>query len=587
MPPAGLSRSFSSLTKRLAAVGVAVVMAATGPQVAGAIRVELEGVDGDEEKNVEAFLSIYREREADNLSEGRVRRLHDLAPGQIEEALAPFGRYRVQVQGELSPAPDGGWVARYRIEPGPAIPVGEVNVRITGEGSAEPNPPEVQLKTGEPFTHAAYESAKSKLKAFARERGYLDARFVQSGVEIDLEAYRADVALELETGPRFYFGEIAFEQEQFDPAFLRKFVDVAPGDPFSDRALLGLQGALINTDYFSQVEVSPRAAEAVDQRVPVDVSLTPNKPNRYRFGLGYGTDTGVRGVFDWTRRYIGTQGHSAGVELLLSPAIQRLDAYYRIPLEEPRKEFAQFRASAERYDTDSRKGTLASLRAEHNTFFEKWQQILAVDFDYEVPDDDAASESEYYNLIPNAAWTWKVLDDPIFTRRGVRADFKVQGAYDGALSSSSFLQGYARVKAIHPPLDDTRLIARAELGATLADSITDIPTSRRFYAGGDNSVRGYAYEELSPELPNGEKTGGKHLAFASLEVDRRVTGNWFAAAFVDVGNAFNDFGEMDLKPSAGVGVRWLSPIGLIRFDVAKPLEDDGDVRIHLVIGPDL
>lgn len=577
-------RSPGSFPSRYPCLAAAVLLT-TATLASGAVQVELEGVGGDEAKNVEAFLSIYREREAEGLLESRVRRLHDLAPEQIQQALAPFGRYRVQVQGDLAPAPDGNWVARYRIEPGPQIPIGEVDVRITGEGSAEPNPPELALKTGEPFTHAAYESAKSKLKAFARERGYLDARFEQSGVEVDLETYRADVALQLETGPRFYFGDIRFEQEQFDPAFLHKFVDVSPGEPFSDRALLGLQGALINTDYFSQVEVHPRTAAIDDQRVPIDVSLTPNKPNRYRLGLGYGTDTGVRGIVDWTRRYIGTQGHSAGVELLLSPAIQRLDAFYRIPLEEPRREFAQFRASAERYDTDSRKGTLASLRAEHNTFFERWQQILAVDFDYEVPEEDL--DSEYYNLIPNAAWTWKVLDDPIFTRRGLRADFRIQGAYEGALSSSSFLQGYTRVKAIYPPLENTRLIARAELGATLADSVGDIPTSRRFYAGGDNSVRGYDYEQLSPELPDGTKTGGRHLAFGSLEIDHRVTGDWFAAAFVDAGNAFNDFGEMDLKPSAGVGVRWLSPIGLIRFDVAKPLEDDGDIRIHLVIGPDL
>jgi translocation and assembly module TamA len=571
--------------RRRPATGILVVVLLAPALAYAAVKVELTGVGGDEEKNVEAFLSIYRERDTEGLQESRVRRLHELAPQQIEEALAPFGRYRVQVQGELTPAADGSWVAKYRIDPGPQIPIGTVDLRITGDGGAEPSPPQVGLKTGEPFTHAAYESAKSKLKGFARERGYLDARFERSSVEIDLEAYRADVDLELASGPRFYFGEISFQQELFDPAFLRKFVDVSPGEPFSDNALLGLQSALINTDYFSEVEVHPRAGDAVDQRVPVDVSLTPNKPNRYRLGLGYGTDTGVRGTFDWTRRYIGEQGHSAGVELMLSPAIQRLDGFYRLPLENPRKEFVQFRATAERYDTDARKGTLASLRAEHNTFFDRWQQILAVDYDYEVPQDDL--ESEYYNLIPNAAWTWKVLDDPIFTRSGVRADFKIQGSYAGLLSSSSFLQGYTRVKAIYPPLDDTRLIARAELGATLADSVADIPTSRRFYAGGDNSVRGYGYEELSPTLPDGQKTGGKNLVFASLEADRRVTGTWFAAAFVDAGNAFNDFGQMDIKPSAGVGVRWLSPIGLIRFDVAKPLQDDGGVHIHLVIGPDL
>ncbi len=567
----------------VAGLPIALLLAAVA--VEAAVKVQLEGVDGDQTKNVEAFLSIYRERDAESLTEGRVQRLHERAPEQIKEALAPFGLYRVSVESELTPAADGNWVAKYRITPGSPIPLGKLDVRVTGEGSAEPDQPDLGLKSGEPFTHAAYEAAKAKLKGFARERGYLDARFAQSRVEVDLDAYRADVTIVLETGPRFYFGEISFEQEGFDPAFLRKFVDVSPGEPFSDKALLGLQGALINTDYFSNVEVHPRLAETADQRVPVDVNLTRSKANRYRFGLGYGTDTGVRGTVDWTRRYIGEQGHSAGVELLLSPALQRLDAYYRIPLENPRKEFAQFRASGERYDTDSRKGTLASLRAEHNTFFDKWQQILAVDYDYEVPEDDL--ESEYYNLMPNAAWTWKVLDDPIFTRSGVRVDFKVQGSYEGLLSSSSFLQGYTRVKAIYPPLENTRLIARAELGASLADTVGDIPTSRRFYAGGDNSVRGYAYEELSPEDADGKKTGGKHLVFGSLEVDHRVTGDWFGAAFVDAGNAFNDFGNMDLKPSAGVGVRWLSPVGLIRFDIAKPLQDDGDIRIHLVIGPDL
>jgi translocation and assembly module TamA len=572
------------LRRRLAA-GLPAVLLLAASAVGGAIQVKLEGLDGDQKKNVEAFLSIYRERDTENLTEGRVKRLHERAPAQIKEALAPFGLYRVDVQDTLAPTPDGNWVATYRIAPGAQIPLGRVDVRVTGEGASEPDRPDLGLAPGAPFTHGTYEGAKSKLKGFARERGYLDARFVQSRVEVDLDAYRADVTIELETGPRFYFGEISFEQEGFDPAFLQKFVDVSPGEPFSDKALLGLQGALINTDYFSNVEVHPRLADTADQRVPIDVDLTRNKPNRYRLGLGYGTDTGVRAIFDWTRRYIGEQGHSAGVEALLSPAIQRLDAYYRIPLENPRKEFAQFRASGERYDTDSRKGTLASLRAEHNTFFDQWQQILAVDYDYEVPEDDL--ESEYYNLIPNAAWTWKVLDDPIFTRSGVRVDFKLQGSYEGLLSSSSFLQGYTRVKAIYPPLEDTRLIARAELGASLADTVGDIPTSRRFYAGGDNSVRGYAFEELSPEDANGKKTGGKHLMFGSLEVDHRVTGDWFGAVFVDAGNAFNDFGDMDLKPSAGVGVRWLSPVGLIRFDVAKPLQDDGDIRIHLVIGPDL
>ncbi len=558
----------------------------TGAAVAD-IDVTIEGLSGDEEDNVEAFLGIWQERDKKDLLDSRVERLHERAPDEIREALAPFGRYRVEVDAELTRTADGQWVARYKVDPGPVVPLGRVDVRITGDGAGESGRPTLGLESGKPLSHAEYEAAKSKLKAFARERGYLDARYEQSGVEVDVEAYRADVALHLESGPRYYFGEVRFDQDQFDPEFLRRFVDVQPGQTFRDADLLRLQGGLVNTDYFSLVEVHPRVEQAgTDRQVPIDVKLVPSPPNRYRFGVGFGTDTGPRMSVDWTRRYIGREGHSANAELVLSTAIQRLDAGYRIPLGDPRKEFVAFRAIAERYDTDSRKGAVFSIRGEHNTFDGDWQRILSVDYEYESPEE--TFEGDYYNLIPGATWIWKTLDNAIFTKSGARVDLRVIGAYEGLLSSSTFLQGYARGKAIYAPLDETRLILRGELGASAADSVLDIPPSRRFYAGGDNSVRGYGYEELTPVDADGKKTGGRYLTTASVEVDHRVKGDWFAAAFYDAGNAFDEPGDMDLKHAVGIGARWLSPVGLVRLDIAKGLDPDADpFRIHLVIGPDL
>jgi translocation and assembly module TamA len=557
-----------------------------------AIKVELEGVDGDERKNIEAFLSIQRERDEKDLSEARVHRLHERAPDEIREALSPFGLYRVQVEGELAGQPDGSWRARYRIDPGPPVSVGTLDVQVTGEGGSATDLPTLDLAPGQPFTHEAWETAKGALKRYARERGYLDARFTEANVEVDPEANRADVRLHMDTGPRFYFGDIRFVQSEgqdFAPAFLQRFVDVAPGTPFTDEALLGLQGALMNTDYFSQVEIQPRLDEVVEQRLPVEVRVERNPPNRYRIGFGFATDTGPRMIFDWTRRYIGREGNSADAQLLVSQAIQRLEAGYKIPLGDPRREYASLRASIEHYDTDARKGSVATIRADHNAFDGEWQRILAVDYEYEKPDDAAAdSANEYYNLIPNATWIWKHLDNPIYTRNGARVDFKLLGAYEGLLSSSTFLQGYVRAKAIHSPAEEWRLIARGEVGATWADSVFDIPPSRRFYAGGDNSVRGWAYEDLSPEDADGEKIGGRNLLTASLEAERHVTGKWWAAAFVDAGNAFDDWGDPGIVSSAGVGVRWLTPVGLLRLDVAVPLDDAPDsFRIHLVFGPDL
>jgi translocation and assembly module TamA len=562
-------------------------------EASATLQVELEGVDGDERKNVEAFLTIQRERDEQDLGEGRIRRLHERAPEEIREALAPFGRYRVQVEGELAGPQDGVWRAHYRIDPGPPVAIGTVDVRIVGEGGADAGVPTVELAPGQPFTHAAWEAAKGALKRYAREQGYLDARLTEAQVDVDPEANRADVRLHMDTGPRFYFGDIRFVQgegQDFEPAFLQRFVDVAPGTPFTDEALLGLQGALMNTDYFSQVEIQPRPDEVADHRLPVEVRVERNPPNRYRIGVGYATDTGPRMIFDWTRRYLGREGHSADAQLLVSPAIQRLEAGYRIPLGDPRREYASLRANIEHYDTDARKGSVATVRADHNGLDGNWQRILAVDYEYEKPDDAGTTESasEYYNLIPNATWIWKRLDDPIYTRNGARVDLKLLGAYEGLLSSSTFLQGYVRAKAIHSPAEAWRLIARGEVGATWADSVFDIPPSRRFYAGGDNSVRGWAYEDLSPEDAEGEKIGGRNVLTASLEAERHVTGKWWAAAFVDAGNAFDDWGDPGIVSSAGVGVRWLTPVGPLRLDVAVPLDDAPDsFRIHLVFGPDL
>jgi len=109
----------------------------------------------------------------------------------------------------------------------------------------------------------------------------------------------------------------------------------------------------------------------------------------------------------------------------------------------------------------------------------------------------------------------------------------------------------------------------------------------RFFAGGDNSVRGYDFETIGPVDADGNVTGGNNLAVFSLEYDRLISKSWSLAAFVDTGSAFNDF-DVDFKTGAGVGIRWYSPLGPIRVDVAHPLgESDRSTRLHITLGPDL
>jgi translocation and assembly module TamA len=134
--------------------------------------------------------------------------------------------------------------------------------------------------------------------------------------------------------------------------------------------------------------------------------------------------------------------------------------------------------------------------------------------------------------------------------------------------------------------DNHRFIGRLNVGAIETDDFKNVPTSLRFFAGGDNSVRGYSYESLSPKDARGRLIGGQQRFVASVEAQRRITGKWWLASFVDTGDAFTSWWPEELNTGAGLGVRWISPVGPIRFDVAHPFDNDDAYRIHFAIGPE-
>jgi len=156
------------------------------------------------------------------------------------------------------------------------------------------------------------------------------------------------------------------------------------------------------------------------------------------------------------------------------------------------------------------------------------------------------------------------------------------------VSDISFLQGDLRGKLILPLLGG-RFITRADLGGSIAADFQELPVSQRFFAGGDFSVRGYAYNSLGPTNASGEVVGGKHLIVGSAEYDHYFgqKKRFGVALFIDAGNAF-DFSQFDLFTGAGAGVRWRFPFGLLRIDGAQALDDpDHPWRLHISLGPDL
>lgn len=563
--------------------------------------VKVTGLQGQEQANVLALLSIHQERGEPDLGPARIEALHRLAPGQIRDALAPFGLYRVEVVDRLDrPSdPNGTWVATYEVTPGPAVRIGVVDFVITGEGADDPTfPASFPMQVGDVLLHSAYESAKADLRFRASSAGYLGYELLRHRVLIDMVAYEAIIELHMDTGPRHYIGALEFEQDLLNDAFIRRFVDFEPGVVYNPDLLLGLQSRLLGTEYFSDVEIVPQLdPEGEETTVPIKVVAKRNLPNKYRVGLGIATDTGPRFSADWRRRYVNQWGHKFRTELQLSPSLSQWNLDYRIPIQDPTRDYIVIKPQSAYYDLANKQGWLHTVQVAHSTLTERgWRRTAGVDFSYEDFEVGAGQSGTFTGLVPNIAWSKTVADDPINTNRGYRLRYGVQGTAEGVLADTSFLSATMQLKWIRRFAEDYRIITRTDLGATLSSNLDDLPVSKRFFAGGDNSVRGWGYEALGPIDPlTDEVLGGRYLAVGSLELERRIKGPWSAAVFTDFGNAFDPDYEQEYAQSVGLGVRWASPIGPVRLDLAFDVtgtDDDRDsgmppARLHFVIGPDL
>lgn len=552
------------------------------------LKVEVDGVRRELERNIRSVLSLEK-LDKDELNEERIRRLHAGATEEIQEALQPFGYYRPVVRGELRQEGDQ-WIAHYEVDAGPAIKVESVDLQLTGDGRDDPQFQAIvndfPVKQGDDLFHPAYEEGKQALTELAATEGYLDAEFEESQVRVDLQRYRADVILHYATGPRYRFGDVRFNQSVLDPDLLTGYVTFKKGEPLDVNKILQLQNALSDSVYWSRVEVVTRQEEAQGLEVPIVVDLVPAKTMRFSGGLGYGTDTGPRARGAWELRRINRRGHRGETEIQASEIAQSFKTSYFIPGPYPRTDVLSFNLGYQREDTDTSLSETGLIGTQLTQSHGGWRETYSLTYqreDFEVGLDNGISNL----LVPGASAERVKADDRIDTTNGYRLRVALQGAEGSVLSDSSFLQGDVQAKAIRTFGTSNRLIGRLEVGYTATDEFRELPPRFRFFAGGDQSVRGFAYQALGREDEAGNIIGGESLMVGSIEYERRFLEKWGAAVFYDTGNASKSFGG-ELARGAGVGLRWRSPIGPIRADVAWGLSEEGrPIRFHLNIGPDL
>ncbi|MEE4378323.1 MAG: autotransporter assembly complex family protein [Candidatus Competibacteraceae bacterium] len=554
------------------------------------VTVIVEGLEGELLTNALAFMDINEFNGKPAPVESRVRWLHQRAPDEIRQALQPFGYYQPAIEDSLE-LEDSEWVARYRVKQGPPLLIDNVDVQVLGEGADDlayqRRLNKLPFVKDQILIQPRYEAFKQDLQWVATERGYFDAKMAVSEIRVRLEDNKADIKLHFDTGKRYQFGQVHFPDDAFAPEFLRRYLDFQPGDPYNAARLLDLQSDLVSSDYFDQVEVDAPLENAEDYTVPIDVQLIPRKARKYSFGLGYGTDTGVRGKAGVDGRHFNRWGHHYRAELVASQIRYSLGGEYIIPGADPRTDQYSFRASLAAEDSDTKDTQTARIGVSKKKQYETWLSILSLEYLWEQFSFDGSDEETTALLMPSINLSRVSAQDRLFVKRGNRLGLLLRGSYEQLLSDISFVQGALQTKWIWPIGEKGRLVTRADLGSTWASDFDRLPATLRFYAGGDNSVRGYSLDSIGPRDDDDNVVGGKHLLVGSLEYQYYFLDKWGIAAFVDTGDAF-DTETPEFKTGVGLGLRWLSPVGPIRVDLASGLDEPGDtVRLHLNIGPDL
>jgi len=584
-------RRMSRLPALALAILAILAVLATGRAArchAASLDIDLEGIDGELRRNVVARLAVD-DRKKDGLTEAEIRDLHAGAEQAITAALQPFGYYRPFITSQLDHE-GTRWKARYEINPGTPLRVDSLDVRVLGEGAADPRfeavVAEFPLRRGDVLNHSLYELGKSRLQLVAINGGYLDARFEASEISIDLERYSAAIRVHYATGPSYRFGPVTFEQDVVDPELLKGYVKFERGDPLDFDKLIELEQTLGNSPYFSRIEVRPRRDLAVGNEVPIVVDLVPSKPGKYTFGAGYGTDNGAHTRAIAELRRLNRRGHRGEVDGSVSTTVQSLTANYSIPWPYPRTDVVTLTTGYTIENIENTEERTAFIGAGLSRLWAGWQMNYGIQFRrerFKVGLDGANSSF----LVPAASWTNLVTNDPIDPTNGRRLIFSASGAHENVLSAASYLRLEGHARWLRAFGEHHRLLGRAETGHTWTSAFHDLPPSARFFAGGAQSVRGFGFHTLGPRDAAGNVTGGPVLAEISFEYEYRFLERFGVATFYDMGNAMNSY-RQPLERGTGAGLRWHSPIGLVRVDLGIPLT--GDRRrpeFHLAIGPAL
>ncbi|QGX63669.1 autotransporter assembly complex protein TamA [Alteromonas mediterranea] len=518
----------------------------------------------------------------------------------VATALQPYGYYN----SETNVVIDDGDKVTVNVSLNAPLTINKVTREIIGAGREDKAFRErfnaLKLKEGDVLNQTIYESFKSSMFNYALSNGYFDFYWQATRLDLVRGAKQANVLLIAQSGPQYQFGELKIVGEDKAKAIISRLKPFETGDAYSSAVLSDFNRRLNQSGYFNRVIARPVVSDAEGLRVPVEVSLQHRPTDAFNVSLGAATDTGPRVRLGWERPWVNDKGHSVSSDIFISEPEQSVTADYRIPMKNITRDYASIEAGYQfiEYANTSFESETLSLSA--HRYWQKndspWQHDGSITYLRETYDQGELNTNTTSLVLPGYSLTYRNKDSELNISNGSYIQMLAQYGKEGFGSDIDFAKAVVEATLIRTFNDVHRISLRGEAGAIKTNSFDEVPTSLRFYAGGDQSVRGFDYREISPtadviDPETGElvtdSIGGKYLLTTSVEYAYRVADNWRVAAFVDAGTATNDT-STTLTYSVGPGVHWLSPIGPVRLYVARGVAPDENTwQLHIMLGPEL
>lgn len=554
------------------------------------VTVEIKGDYPGLQSNAEAFLQKVEGRTEDGL-----RRYLNTAQSQVKNALRALGYYQPEIDWEII-RPDGDESPaelHLTVQPGKPVRVQSRTVELEGPASDDPafklSLPE-KPAVGDILNHGHYSTLRQTIQNLASKLGYFDGTFVERRLAVNPEEHTADITIKYKSGKRYRLGDVSFKEGHgFETSLLNQFVTFEKGELYHSDKIAKLSSDLSGSGYFSTVDVDATPSTADDGVIPVEVTLRTRAPRSIAAGVGFSTDVGPRFSANWREHWINPMGHRRGAETELSRPRQNVSVWYELPLDPPMTDSIRLSAGYQHEDIEDVESDLLTIGQQWTHKLDNdWLQTASLRWEEERYKFGDGSTDRSQLLLPGVGYSLLEANSAFDPSKGYRLSIDLTGAHRAVLSDADIAHVVGMAKGLYTLWDNHRFLTRVRLGGVATNRFEDVPPSLRFFAGGDQSVRGYGYETLSPQDSEGNGVGGRFLMVGSLEYQYQFADNWRAAIFVDEGNAVNDLSDA-LATGVGAGIRWISPVGPLRFDVAKGLDPQfgGEWRVHFSMGPEL